>query len=200
MSEQASVAALKHHENDDRAESSGSDSRAQMPVTDAIDILFGDAYPQILTLARRRLARERAPISTLTLAHELYLDLCGRDGLQFGTREQFIAYSGRVMRSLLVDLARKRIALKRSAEIMPLTLGVDVPDAGGTPEQLVALDEALTRLGQIDARLQRVAEMSVIMGMTIRDMALALSISEPTVKRDWRRAKAYLCEELVTMS
>ncbi len=194
------MATLKDFEDGGRDGPCDSDSPAEARVADEIDILFEDAYSQIVALARRRLARERTPISTLTLAHELYLDLCGRSCLQFGTREQFIAYSGRVMRSLLVDLARKRIALKRSAEVMPLTLGADVPDGGGTPEQLVALDEALTRLGQIDARLQRVAEMSLIMGMTTRDMAAALGVSEPTVKRDWRRAKAYLYEELGTMS
>src|SRR5205814_1689547 len=110
------------------------------------------------------------------------LDLCERPGLQFGTREQFIAYSASVMRSLLVDLARRRVALKRSAEVMPLTVGVDAPDTGGTPEQLVVLDEALTRLGKIDTRLLRIAEMSVIMGMSVRDMATALGVSEPTVK------------------
>ena len=74
---------------------------------------------------------------------------------------------------------------------MPLTLGADVPDLGGTPEQLVALDDALTRLGTVDARLMRVAEMRVIMGMEVAEVALALAVSEPTVKRDWQRAKAY---------
>ena len=100
------------------------------------------------------------------------------------------------MRSLLVDMARERIAQKRSAEFLPLTIGKDVPDGSGTPEQLVALDEALERLGQIDARLLRVAEMRVIMGMEVSDMASALGLSEPTIKRDWQRAKAYIYEQL----
>jgi len=100
------------------------------------------------------------------------------------------------MRSLLVDMARERMAQKRSAELMPLTLGADVPDLGGTPEQLVALDEALTRLGNVDARLMRVAEMRVIMGLEVTEIAAALEISEPTVKRDWQRAKAFLHEAL----
>ena len=67
--------------------------------------------------------------------------------LKFATTAQFMAYASRAMRSLLVDMARERLAQKRSAELMPLTLGADVPDLGGTPEQLVALDDALTRLG-----------------------------------------------------
>jgi DNA-directed RNA polymerase specialized sigma24 family protein len=93
-------------------------------------------------------------------------------------------------------MARERLAQKRSAQLMPLTLGADVPDLGGTPEQLVALDDALTRLGLVDERLMRVAEMRVIMGMQVAEMADALGISEPTVKRDWQRAKAYLYEAL----
>ena len=79
---------------------------------------------------------------------------------------------------------------------MPLTLGAEVPDLGGSPEQLVALDDALTRLGQVDARLLKVAEMRVIMGMEVSEVAAALGLSEPTIKRDWQRAKAYLHEAL----
>ncbi len=157
---------------------------------------FRANYADILRLARARLARERSPISTGTLAHELYLNLQGRQDLRFATPGEFMAYASRAMRSLLVDMARERLAQKRSAELLPLTLGANVPDLGGTPEQLVALDEALTRLGNIDARLVRVAEMRVIMGMEVTEIAAALDISEPTVKRDWQRAKAYLHEAL----
>jgi len=165
-------------------------------LNDSLEALFKEHYEKILVLARTRLARERAPISTLTLAHELYLNLRERDGLQFGTREQFLAYSSRAMRSLLVDMARERIAKKRHAELLPLTFGNAVPDGAGTPEQLVALDEALTRLGAIDERLMRVGEMRVIMGMEVGDVAMALGVSEPTIKRDWQRVKAYLFEAL----
>ena len=157
---------------------------------------FQASYSDILRLARARLSRERAAVSTVTLAHELYLNLRDRDDLKFGSAAQFMAYASRAMRSLLVDMARERLAQKRSAQLMPLTLGADVPDLGGTPEQLVALDDALTRLGLVDERLMRVAEMRVIMGMQVAEMADALGISEPTVKRDWQRAKAYLYEAL----
>lgn len=165
-------------------------------MEDPLEALFVDGYGQILAMARARLAREQAPISTITLAHELYLNLQQRPDLKFGSRAQFLAYSSRAMRSLLVDMARERIAKKRSAELLPLTLGAEVPDAGGTPEQLVALDEAMEKLGAIDARMLRVAEMRVIMGMEVGDMASALGVSEPTIKRDWQRAKAYLHEAL----
>lgn len=147
-------------------------------------------------MARARLASERAPISTLTLAHELYLNMRTRLELDFATREQFLAYSSRAMRSLLVDMARERLAKKRSAELLPLTMGAEVPDGAGTPEQMLALDDALTRLAEMEPRLSRVAELRIIMGMEIADVAAALNLSEPTIKRDWQRAKAYLWEAL----
>jgi RNA polymerase sigma factor (TIGR02999 family) len=165
-------------------------------LDDPLNSLFRDGYDQLLVLARARLAKEHAPISTMTLAHELYLNLQNRADLQFATREQFLAYSSRAMRSLLVDMARERIAQKRFAEVLPLTVGEQVAVPGGTPEQLVALDEALSSLGQIDARLLRVAEMRIIMGMEVPDMAIAIGVSEPTIKRDWQRAKAYIYESL----
>ena len=165
-------------------------------MAEGFETRFEANYPDILRLARARLSREQSPISTVTLAHELYLNLCDRDNLKFASAAEFMAYASRAMRSLLVDMARERLAQKRSAELLPLTLGANVPDLGGTPEQLVALDDALTRLGNIAARLVRVAEMSVIMGMEVTEIATALDISEPTVKRDWQRAKAYLHEAL----
>jgi RNA polymerase sigma factor (TIGR02999 family) len=165
-------------------------------LAEGFEARFQASYSDILRLARARLSRERSPISTVTLAHELYLNLRGRADLQFGSAAQFMAYASRAMRSLLVDMARERLAQKRYAELMPLTVGAEVPDLGGTPEQLVALDDALTRLGAVDDRLMRVAELRVVMGMEVAEVATALGISEPTVKRDWQRAKAFLHEAL----
>jgi RNA polymerase sigma factor (TIGR02999 family) len=165
-------------------------------LAEGFETRFQANYSEILRLARARLSRERSPISTVTLAHELYLNLRDRADLQFGSVAQFMAYASRAMRSLLVDMARERLAQKRSAELMPLTMGADIPDLGGTPEQLVALDDALTRLGAADGRLMQVAELRVVMGMEVAEIAQTLGISEPTVKRDWQRAKAFLHDAL----
>jgi RNA polymerase sigma factor (TIGR02999 family) len=165
-------------------------------MNDPINNLFQNDYSHIMTLARARLARERSSISTMTLVHELYLNLNDRSGLRFASREQFFAYASRAMRSLLVDMARERVARKRSAELLPLIRGQNVADSAGTPEQLVALDEALQRLGRIDARLLRVGEMRLLLGMEIADIAAALQVSEPTIKRDCRRIKACLHDAL----
>ena len=158
---------------------------------------FAAAYPDLLRLARSRLAREQASISTITLAHELFLDLQARDDLAFESRGAFMAYAARAMRSLLVDMARERLASKRHAELLPLTLGHDRADVGsGTPEQLLALNQALERLGQLDERLLRVAEMRAVLGLEVTEIAKALQLSEPTVKRDGQRAKAVLHDVL----
>jgi RNA polymerase sigma factor (TIGR02999 family) len=165
-------------------------------VGEHIESEFRDAYDQILALARARLAREHAPISTVTLAHELFLQLHDRSDLRFSSRQQLLSYIGRAMRSLLVDMARARIAPKRSADLMPLTPGAEVQDHAGTPEQLVALAEALERLGKVDERLLQFAEMRVIVGLSIADIAAARGASEATIKRDWQRAKAFLFDVL----
>lgn len=158
-------------------------------MANEIDERFRAHYEELLALARSRLSKERAPISTMTLAHELYLDLQGRPGLTFGSRVQFLAYASRALRSLLVDKARQRLAQKRFAELLPLTLGAEVADHAGTPEQLIALDDAIEKLGDLDERLVRIAEMRITTCMTIPEIAGALGVEASTVDREWRRAR-----------
>jgi RNA polymerase sigma factor (TIGR02999 family) len=158
---------------------------------------FSEAYTEVLRLARLRLAAEQSPISAHTLTHELYLQLQHRDDLRFCNRQAFLAYTARAMRSLLVDMARERLAAKRQAELVPLTLSAEFTDQGaGTPEQLLQLNQSIERLGLIDPRLMQVAEMRAVLGLEVPDIALALGVSEPTVKRDWQRARAFLYDAL----
>lgn len=147
-------------------------------------------------MARSRLRNEQAAISTRTLAHELYLGLQHRTELRFASRGEFMAYAGKAMRHLLVDLARERLAHKRGADLVPLTLGEEVADHSATPEQILLLNEVLERLGRIEPRLLLVAEMRAVLGLEVPEVAAALGISEPTVKRDWQRARAFIYESL----
>jgi RNA polymerase sigma factor (TIGR02999 family) len=165
-------------------------------MSDDLARAFEAAYPELLRMARSRLRQEQAPISTRTLAHELYLGLQHRSDLHFGSNGEFLCYAGKAMRHLLVDLARERLAQKRNAELLPLTLGQDVADNSATPEQILCLNEVLERLGRIDVRLLQVAEMRGVLGLEVPEVAAALGISEPTVKRDWQRARAYLYDAL----
>jgi RNA polymerase sigma factor (TIGR02999 family) len=162
-------------------------------LDNTVNSAFDDAYAELLRIARARLAREQAGISTGTLAHELYLSLQHRNDLRFGSRIEFLGYASRAMRSLLVDMARQRLAAKRQSDLVPLTLGEEVADfQSGAPEQLLALEQALVRLGQLDERLLQVTEMRAVLGLEVPEIAELLNVSEPTVKRDWQRAKAFL--------
>jgi RNA polymerase sigma factor (TIGR02999 family) len=163
---------------------------------DSIDDLFEKFHGEILALARALLARERAMVSTVTLVSELYLKLQSREDLRFAKLEQFMAYLSRTMRSHLVDEARKRIAQKRSAELVPLTLGIEVSDGGATPEKILELDQLVEGLGQDHPRLYKVAEMRIFMVMTVSEIAAALQVAEPTIKRDWQIIKAYMMDAL----
>ncbi len=165
-------------------------------MSDDLASAFEAAYPELLRIARSRLRQEQAPISTRTLVHELYLDIQHRSDLRFGSRGEFLAYAGKAMRHLLVDMARERLAQKRGAELLPLTLGEEVASDSATPEQVLMLNQVLERLGRIDARLLQVAEMRAVLGLEVPEVALALGVSEPTVKRDWQRARAFIYESL----
>lgn len=170
---------------------------AAASLPDDFQAAFSGAYTEVLRLARLRLASEQAPISAYTLTHELYLQLQHRDDLRFGSRQAFLAYTARAMRSLLVDMARERLAAKRHAELVPLTVSSEFTDRGaGNPEQLLQLNQAIERLGQIDPRLMQVAEMRAVLGLEVREIAEALGVSEPTVKRDWQRVRAFLHDAL----
>lgn len=118
-----------------------------------------------------------------------------RRDLLFNSRAAFLAYASRAMRPLLVDLARERLAQTHSAELLPLTLAIEVADqAAGTPEQWLPLNRAMERLGQVEPRLLQVCEMRAALGLGLgldmAEMAAALGLSEPTIKRDWKQAKA----------
>ena len=158
---------------------------------------YEDAYADLLRLARSRLAREQSPISTVTLAHELYLDLQGRGELRFASRGEFMAYAGRAMRHLLVDMARERLAQKRDAELLPLTMaGLD--QLAATPDQdVLAVHEALLAFEALDPRAAKVVELRFFGGLEVEEVAEALAISPATVKRDWTLAQAWLRRELV---
>ena len=166
-------------------------------MSDSVSDAFSGAYAELLRMARQRLAREQSAVSAHTLTHELYLQLQQRSDLQFESRAAFLAYASRAMRTMLVDLARERLAAKRHADLVPLTLSAELVEAGGgTPEQILRLNQALQRLGEVDERLMRVAEMRAVLGLEVREIAEVLRVSEPTVKRDWQRARAFLHEAL----
>ncbi len=157
-----------------------------------VETAFQKWHVEVYALARARLRRDRAPISTGTLAHELYINLRTRAAASFESRGEFLAYVSRAIRSILVDMARARIAQKRAAELLPLTLGAEVHDYAGTPEELVQLDQALVLLEQLDSTAAMVADLRIIGGLEVPIIAAELGIGETTVKRHWKKAKQFL--------
>jgi RNA polymerase sigma factor (TIGR02999 family) len=155
-------------------------------------------YYRLRTLAHRALAGERPghTLSTTALANEAYLKLRDLDRIEWQNRSHFFAVAARAMRRILVDHAVSRKALKRGGGAPHVTIDTGVAANDGTFDELLALDEALTRLEDISPRAVRVVECRVLMGMTIDETATALDLSIASIKRQWNTARAWLTREL----
>ena len=149
-------------------------------------------------MAGSRLRRERSDhtLQPTALIHEAYLRLLGQDHPEWQSRAHFFGVAARLMRQILVDHARSHKASKRGA-LQNISLD-DAPPAYNYESKvtILSLDEALIKLASFDKRKARVLEMRAFGGMTVEDAALALGVSEPTVKRDMRLAQAWLRREL----
>lgn len=165
---------------------------------EARDQLFEMVYRELRTIARRQLARRRGPatLNTTALVHEAYLKLAGDSLLSTRDRGHFFALSSRAMRQVLVDHARRRLRGKRGggAAVLPLE-GIDVP-VSERAEELIALDGALARLEEMDADLARLVEWRFFGGLSVEEVAGLMEVSDRTVKRHWRAARAFLYREL----
>ncbi len=161
----------------------------------ALDELLPHVYGELRRLASNYLRRER-PGHTLqptALVHEAYLRLVDQTQVRWQNRAHFFGVAAQMMRRILVDHARGQQAGKRGGEWRKISLddGLDVA-AGGRPSDLVLLDEALERLAEIDPQKSRVVELRFFGGLSVEETAEVLGVSAPTVKRQWRMAKAWL--------
>jgi len=153
-------------------------------------------YSDLRLIARKHLAwRQVQSVQSGTLAHEAYLKLVHSRGIRCTNRAHFFALCAQMIRRILVDYARKRRAAKRGG---PLQLPLDEAMLGSKARgvDVDALDEALIALAKIDQRKGRVVELRFFGGLSVEEAAAVLEISEETVKRDWRAAKAWLFREL----
>lgn len=156
-------------------------------------------YAELQRMAARLMAQERAghTLSPTGLVHEAWLKLgAGAAGLRLADRGHFLALAARAMRHILVNHAHARHADKRrgNAPHVSLSLAEALPAAQSGPEEVLALDQALARLAAEDGRAAQVAELKVFAGLLIPEIAEALGVSEPTVKRDWVFARARLAQ------
>jgi RNA polymerase sigma factor (TIGR02999 family) len=165
---------------------------------DAFDQLFPLVYEELRRLAAQHLRRERhrAPLQTTALVHEAYLKLVQQDGVRCENRAHFFGIAAKVMRCLLVDQARARVAAKRGggaeAEPVEIAPGVSLP----RNVDLIALDQALNQLAETDPRQSELVELRFFGGLTIDETADMLRISPATVSREWTMARAWLYARL----
>ena len=160
--------------------------------------LWTKVYEELNQMAHRQLLGERKDhtLSTTALVHEAYLKLVDKERITWHNRSQFFAVACQSMRRILVDYARRRNAEKRQMQKNKVPLEAALEMAEAQSEDLLALDESLTRLAAIEARLGQVVEYRFFGGFSTRETAELMGISVRSVDRDWQRAKAYLYREL----
>ena len=164
---------------------------------EALDQIFPLVYDELRRLAAQHLRRERrpAPLQTTALVHEAYLKLARQDGVRCENRAHFFGIAARVMRCLLVDEARARTAVKRGCGI---SIALDAEPGISLPANLdlLALDETLKQLAEVDPRQSDLVELRFFAGLTIDEAADVLGISAATVSREWLVARAWLYARL----
>jgi RNA polymerase sigma factor (TIGR02999 family) len=173
---------------------------AQAGDAGAFETAFARVYDELRRLAER--VRRGQPSDTLNataLVHEAWLKLAPASASDWAGRRHFLNVAARAMRQVLVDAARERLAAKRGGGVVAVTLDGAAGEAVAAAvrdEEVLALDEALARLAQLDERQARVVELRWFAGFTAEETAEALGISTPTVQRDWRAARAWLTLQL----
>jgi RNA polymerase sigma factor (TIGR02999 family) len=169
----------------------------------ALDRLTPLVYAELHRMARRHMRTEREnTLQTTALVHEAYLRLVDAKGLACQDRTHFFALSAQVMRRILVDAARARVAAKRGGDAPPLdhSEAINLDEIAGNASQksaeVLALDQALDDLARVDARKARVIELRFFGGLSVEETAEVLQISPQSVMRDWKLARAWLVREL----
>lgn len=165
---------------------------------DAAQDLFAAVYQELRRMARSRMAQER-PGHTLqptALVHEAYLRLMAGEGSRWENRAHFFSAAAEAMRRILIEHARKKLANKRQANLERIdldeTLAVQEPKA----DDLIALDEALSRLESHDKQMSEVLKLRFFVGLTVQETAEILNSSPRTVDRQWSAARAWLYREI----
>ena len=165
---------------------------------EATAALIAVIYGELKIMAARYMRRERGghTLQTTALVNEAYLRLVHMKSADWRDRAHFFAVAAQVMRSILVDHARKHLAGKRGGGLDVLPLDEGLVFSPGRPEPLLRLDEALTRLTEYDGRASRIIELRFFGGLSIEETAEVLNVSPRTVKREWTFVRAWLRTEL----
>jgi RNA polymerase sigma-70 factor (ECF subfamily) len=164
----------------------------------ALERLTPLVYDELRKAAKRQMARERDghTLQTTALINEVYLRLVDLDGVGLQDRTHFFAICARLMRRILIDYARSRSYLKRGGDARRVTLDEALMVSADPSLDLMALEGALTKLGEVDSRKSSVVELRFFGGLSIKETATVLKVSSDTVTRDWNLAKAWLMREM----
>lgn len=162
--------------------------RSEAGDSEAASRLLERIYADLRLIARARLRHEHADtIGTTALVHEAWLAMARREQACFNNRQHYFAYAAKAMRHILIDRARQRAAGKRQAGPC-----ADPTHSDDASLDLIAIDQALTRLAALSARLARLVEMRLFAGLSTNEIATVLGLTERTVERDWLKARALL--------
>ena len=175
------------------------DFAAAIPEQRTVDALFSATYEELRRLAATvRRGDQNATLSPTTLVNEAWLKLGGSRPVTVMSELHFKRLAARAMRQVLVEAARRRNALRRGGDSLVVTFddGLDRTDAGA--DELLALDQALSDLARIHPRQAMMVETRFFAGLDVAETARLLQVSEATVLRDWRAARAWLARELRT--
>ena len=154
-------------------------------------------YAELMRLARSQLQRAGTmSLDAPSLVHEAYLRFQGQGAIASAQRNIFFAYSAQVMRTVIVDYVRERRAQKRGGGEPMFTLTTGIPDIAVSEDGVERLHEVLQSLQKVDPRSHQVVELRYFGGLTEQEIAELLAVSVPTVKRDWRKARAFLFDAL----
>jgi RNA polymerase sigma factor (TIGR02999 family) len=164
----------------------------------ALEQLMPLVYNELHRLAQRYMASEQTghPLQTTALVHEVYLRLVGIQNLDWQNRSHFYALCARLMRRILIDFARSQNYQKRGGQFAHIELEEAATVSAVVGAELLAVDEALKALAEVDTRKSEVIELRFFGGLTVEETAAALDVSPETVMRDWKLAKAWLLREL----
>jgi RNA polymerase sigma-70 factor, ECF subfamily len=170
--------------------------------SEALQELTPRVYRELRRVAAHLLQNERPGFSlqSTDLVHEVYLRLVNARELEWQHRAHFFAVSATLMRRILLDRARRRAAAKRGGKVEPLDLTRTLDIGQTKARQLVALDDALNALAEVDPRKSRIVELRFFGGLSVKETAEVVKVSSDTVMRDWKMARAWLLTELSTRS
>ena len=165
----------------------------------AVQRLFVRVYAELKQVAHKQLGGAGSTLNTTGLVHEAYLKLVRPESLNLESRAHFFALAAKAMRQIVIDHARARVAEKRGGDevkLIALDEAIGMVDPELTPDELLRLDRALSALAIEEPRLSELVEMRFFAGLAVADIAALRDVSERTLNRDWRRAKAHLHSSL----